>query len=106
MVVGECSAIPFGQGFRRRFVLNADAGLAVQLPAWEEAVTVVEMRRSGGRWSCAPGARALLEAHEAAGSPLKELLVIPEAGHNDLLAAGMTPYFETLAAFAARCDQG
>ena len=25
MVVGECSAIPFGQGFRRRFVLNADA---------------------------------------------------------------------------------
>ena len=28
------------------FVLNADAGLAVQLPAWEEAVSVVEMRRT------------------------------------------------------------
>ena len=29
------------------FVLNADAGLAAQLPAWEEAIRVVEMRRTG-----------------------------------------------------------
>jgi NAD+ synthase len=48
------------------FALNADGGLAVQLPAWEEAVSVVEMRRSGGRWSCVPGPRALLEEHESA----------------------------------------
>jgi NAD+ synthase len=48
------------------FALNADGGLAVQLPAWEEAVSVVEMRRSGGRWSCLPGPRALLEEHESA----------------------------------------
>ena len=37
------------------FVLNADAGLAVQLPAWEEAVRVVEMRRTAGGWRCEPG---------------------------------------------------
>ena len=29
------------------FVLNADASLAVQMPAWEEAIRVVEMRRTG-----------------------------------------------------------
>ncbi len=48
------------------FALNADGGLAVQLPAWEEAVSVVEMRRSGGRWSSLPGPRALLEERESA----------------------------------------
>src|SRR2546428_11458324 len=25
MVIGECAAVPFGQNFGRRFVLNADA---------------------------------------------------------------------------------
>ena len=48
------------------FVLNADASLAVQLPAWEEAVSVVEMRRAGGGWRCVEGSRALLEEHESA----------------------------------------
>jgi NAD+ synthase len=48
------------------FALNADGGLAVQLPAWEQAVSVVEMRRSGGRWSCLPGPRALIEERESA----------------------------------------
>src|SRR5262245_8487511 len=48
------------------FVLNADARLAVQLPAWEEAVSVVEMRRANGRWSCVPGERAVLEERESA----------------------------------------
>src|SRR5262245_13388775 len=42
------------------FVLNADAGLAVQLPAWEEAVSVVEMRSAEGRWSCVTGRRSVL----------------------------------------------
>ena len=40
--------------------------LAVQLPAWEEAVSVVEMRRANGRWSCVPGPRAVLEERESA----------------------------------------
>ena len=48
------------------FVLNADAALAVQLPAWEEAMSVVEMRRANGRWSCVPGPRAVLEERESA----------------------------------------
>jgi NAD+ synthase len=38
------------------FVLNGDRGLAVQAPAWEEAVTVARFQRNGNRgWSCAPG---------------------------------------------------
>jgi pimeloyl-ACP methyl ester carboxylesterase len=46
-----------------------------------------------------------LEAHEVAGSAVKELLVVPGAGHNDLLYVGMRPYFESLTAFVARCEQ-
>ena len=37
------------------FVLNDDASLAVQLPAWEEAIGVTEWRRENGRWRCLPG---------------------------------------------------
>jgi NAD+ synthase len=48
------------------FALNADAHLAVQLPAWEEAVGIVEMRRSGGAWRCEQGERAVLEQGESA----------------------------------------
>jgi NAD+ synthase len=48
------------------FVLNGDAGLAVQLPAWEELVAVVELGRTSGGWRCKPGARALLEEGESA----------------------------------------
>ncbi len=44
-----------------------------------------------------------IEVHEAAGSPIKELVVIPGAGHNDLLSIGMQAYFESLSAFAIRC---
>src|SRR2546423_4728707 len=43
------------------FVLNADAGLAAQLPAWEEAVRVVEMRRTGAGWRGDPAERAVHE---------------------------------------------
>ncbi len=74
------------------FVLNADAGLAVQLSAWEEAVSVVEMRRSGGRWSCAPGTRALLEEREfgrlsrlrAGSARLRRQERLPRRGHGAL----------------------
>jgi NAD+ synthase len=48
------------------FVLNGDATLAAQLPAWEEGVEVVEMRRAHGAWRCEPAARAVLEETEAA----------------------------------------
>jgi NAD+ synthase len=48
------------------FVLNADAGLAAQLPAWEEAVRVVEMRRTGAGWRCEPAERCVLEGLDAA----------------------------------------
>jgi NAD+ synthase len=48
------------------FVLNGDATLAAQLPAWEEGVEVVEMRRANGAWRCEPAARAVLEETEAA----------------------------------------
>src|SRR5207253_5209575 len=48
------------------FVLNADGGLAAQLPAWEEAVRVVEMRRTGAGWRCEPAERCVLEELDAA----------------------------------------
>src|SRR5215831_4282686 len=48
------------------FVLNSDATLAAQLPAWEERVEIVEMRRANGAWRCEPAARAVLEEKEAA----------------------------------------
>jgi NAD+ synthase len=38
------------------FVLNSDCTLAVQAPAWREAVTVTEWRRNAdGGWRCEPG---------------------------------------------------
>jgi NAD+ synthase len=48
------------------FVLNADRTLAVQMPAWEEAVTLVSMRRTGDGWRCEPGPRALIEETDSA----------------------------------------
>ncbi len=43
------------------FVLNADCTLAVQMPAWEEAVTLVTMQRSNGGWRCETGPRASID---------------------------------------------
>jgi NAD+ synthase len=48
------------------FVLNDDATLAVQLPAWEEALGVTEWRRNSGRWRCLPGPIAEVEEGDAA----------------------------------------
>jgi NAD+ synthase len=48
------------------FVLNADRGLAVQLPAWEEVVTIAEMRRTANGWRCEQGERASIEQDESA----------------------------------------
>jgi NAD+ synthase len=48
------------------FVLNADRQLAVQLPAWEEALATVEFHRTAAGWKAETGPRAALEAGEAA----------------------------------------
>ncbi len=49
------------------FALNRGGKLAVQLPAWETAVSVAEWRREGGGWTCAPGPlTAVEEGAEAA----------------------------------------
>ncbi len=48
------------------FVLNKDSRIAVQLPAWEEALVVTEWERSADGWRCLPGALALLEEGDAA----------------------------------------
>ena len=48
------------------FVLNADGTLAVQLPAWEEALAVTEWRREDDGWHCLPGQVAAIEEGEAA----------------------------------------
>jgi NAD+ synthase len=48
------------------FVLNADASLAVQLPAWEEALVLTEWSRGAGGWRCEPGRKAAIEEREAA----------------------------------------
>jgi NAD+ synthase len=48
------------------FVLNADCALSVQLPAWEEAVTVTEWDRTGRGWRCRPGPLAVIEERDAA----------------------------------------
>jgi len=48
------------------FVLNADRGLAVQLPAWEETVAVTHWKRTAKGWVCEQGALARLEEGDAA----------------------------------------
>jgi NAD+ synthase len=39
------------------FIVNADGGVALALPAWEEALLVSEWTRTVTGWVCAPGAR-------------------------------------------------
>src|SRR6476619_5907451 len=48
------------------FVLNADGILAVQMPAWEEALGVTEWRKDGKRWRCIPQPLAEIEQGDAA----------------------------------------
>jgi NAD+ synthase len=48
------------------FVLNADASLAVQLPAWEEALGITDWRREEKRWHCVPGIVAKVEEGDEA----------------------------------------
>jgi uncharacterized protein len=55
-----------------------------------------------GEWDELIPVETAVEVQEAIGSVEKELVVIPGAGHNDLMAAGLHQYFEALAAFVAR----
>jgi NAD+ synthase len=48
------------------FVLNADGSLAVQMPAWEEALTITEWRHDGNRWAFEPQPFAEIEQGDAA----------------------------------------
>ncbi len=48
------------------FVLNADRSLAVQLPAWEEAITLTHWSKTNGRWVCSKGDVTLIEEGDAA----------------------------------------
>ena len=48
------------------FVLNADKSLAVQIPAWEEAIVLTQWSRQADGWLCEMGERAILEDGDAA----------------------------------------
>jgi len=48
------------------FVLNADCGLAVQAPSWEEMVILSEWRKTPEGWHCAHGRCAVVEEGDAA----------------------------------------
>ena len=48
------------------FVLNADKSLAVQMPAWEEAIVLTQWSRQADGWVCEMGERAILEEGDAA----------------------------------------
>jgi len=43
------------------FVVNADYSVAVQMPAWEEAIAITDWTRTDLGWVCAPGERVLVE---------------------------------------------
>jgi len=48
------------------FVLNAGGALAVQMPDWQEQVTLTEWQRETAGWVCQPGERARLCEGDAA----------------------------------------
>jgi pimeloyl-ACP methyl ester carboxylesterase len=81
--------------------------------AWEDlraaqrarlaSITLPLLSIHGARDELIP-VESAVEVQAAVGSTDKELVIIPGAGHNDLLAAGLPRYFEALAAFVARCE--
>ena len=48
------------------FVLNADCSLAVQMPAWEESLTLTEWNKRPDGWHCKQGPRAIVEEGDGA----------------------------------------
>jgi len=47
------------------FVMNGDLSIAHQLPDWEEALTLTRWEKQGGRWTCLPGDRHVLDERPA-----------------------------------------
>ena len=47
------------------FALNSDATLALQLPAWQEKLSLTEWRRDGDNWRCEPGEKAVVAEGDA-----------------------------------------
>ncbi|MGI8724994.1 MAG: NAD+ synthase [Methyloceanibacter sp.] len=48
------------------FALNVDGSVAMQMPAWQEAIGIMEWRREEAGWRCLPGDMAEIEVGEAA----------------------------------------
>ncbi len=48
------------------FVLNADASLALQMPAWREAIVLTHWTKGADGWTCSTGERVVIEEKEAA----------------------------------------
>ncbi|MBU2531599.1 MAG: NAD+ synthase, partial [Alphaproteobacteria bacterium] len=48
------------------FVLNADASLALQMPAWRESVVYSDWQRTADGWRCTPGERVIVEEGDGA----------------------------------------
>ncbi len=48
------------------FVLNADRSLAVQAPAWQEALVITEWTKGTTGWTCAKGGTAIIPECDAA----------------------------------------
>ncbi len=48
------------------FVLNGDRSLVLQMPAWEEKLTVSQWSRIDGKWICESGEKAILETGDDA----------------------------------------
>jgi fermentation-respiration switch protein FrsA (DUF1100 family) len=57
-----------------------------------------------GAWDELIPLETAVEVQEAVASAERELVIIPEAGHNDLLATGLGQYFEALTTFVTRCE--
>lgn len=93
----------------RRFAAPGDdpaawQALAAAQQARLAAISLPLLTIHGARDELVPLQRAL-ETHELIGSADKELVIIPEAGHNDLLARGRERYFQALAGFVARHER-
>jgi len=48
------------------FILNTDYSLALQMPAWEDSITLTTWSREADGWTCMPGEKVLVEEDDAA----------------------------------------
>ena len=96
------------RGMLSRVGLDPDDGAGAELAAaHDEKIRSVELPAliiHGEQDELVPAARAL-ELRELLGSGERELVIIPGAGHNDLLWRGQREYFGALGAFVRRHSQ-